>query len=77
MITIKENGGYPERETVGSGAEWQKDRGKIAKGEICAKCGIYFSRAHGYPVVCKHCIQRLKRHEIPKYHPAVIPYLGE
>lgn len=29
--------------------------GMTVNGEMCSWCGTYFTRPHGYPVICKSC----------------------
>ncbi|HEX8575794.1 MAG TPA: hypothetical protein VF677_05830 [Flavobacterium sp.] len=29
----------------------------MVNGFSCSECGIYFEKAHGYPVLCEYCFE--------------------
>ena len=46
----------------------------VLTGRCCGLCGVYFSGAHGYPVVCRRCW--LEKDDAPVLNPASLPELG-
>ena len=54
-------------------------RTAIDRGEACQGCGIYFKRAHGHKVWCRHCWDRLSYNKkiLKKNKISNIPTLGE
>ena len=35
----------------------------MIEGRSCSECGIYFEKAHGYPVLCKECFEDIEQDE--------------
>lgn len=50
----------------------------MTSGACCEECGIYFRKAHGYPVRCNHCWSSHPQWERKKLglQCATIPELG-
>ena len=39
----------------------------IIDGYCCSLCGTYFTKEHGYPVICKDCWKSLSKKERKQY----------
>lgn len=33
----------------------------MVEGRSCSECGIYFEKAHGYPVLCEDCFEDINQ----------------
>lgn len=49
----------------------------MIEGECCSGCNVYFTKTHGYPVLCKDCWEDWTPKERKDFQKATYPEFGD